>query len=171
MCAGNKRVIANTHVLRKSKRIQQEGDSASRQISISLIDSTTNHSEERHELVIQRSRLPTPFAEENIQHSSPTDLVEGNTGTTSSKKRVRGPTRGINVFKLRKELGHPIPVTINHEARAFVGKYATSVANLMGEHIRMDAPVRDVGWKKLEFGIRESIIQRVGVNYNFMVLF
>ncbi|GAB2290617.1 hypothetical protein Dimus_038107 [Dionaea muscipula] len=32
----------------------------------------------------------------------------------------------------------------------------------MGEHIRMDAPVRDVGWKKLEFGIRESIIQRVG---------
>lgn len=44
-----------------------------------------------------------------------------------------------------------------------VGDYATPVANATGESIRAHAPVQDIGWDEIEFGIRESILLRVGV--------
>lgn len=65
--------------------------------------------------------------------------------------------------KIRKKLGHPIPIEIDREAMAIVGEYSASVAYAIGESIRAHAPVRDIGWGKLDFGIKESIIQRVGV--------
>lgn len=78
------------------------------------------------------------------------------------KKRVRGPTRG-KMVKVRKELGHPIPVEIDRVARKLVGDHSTAVAAALGEQIRDHAPVRDIRWKAIDFGIRESIVVRVGV--------
>ncbi|KAI8568175.1 hypothetical protein RHMOL_Rhmol02G0177000 [Rhododendron molle] len=65
--------------------------------------------------------------------------------------------------KVRKELGHPIPVDINRVAWKLVGDHSTAVAAALGEQIRDHAPVQDIRWKVIDFGIRESIIVRVGV--------
>ncbi|KAH7841676.1 hypothetical protein Vadar_032941 [Vaccinium darrowii] len=113
-------------------------------------------------MVAQPSQLPTLPMEETNQLSSPSNVV-GGMGSSSipSTQRRRGPTRGVNVDKLRKKLGHPIPVEIDREAMAIVGDYATPVANAIGESIRAHAPVRDIGWGAVEFGIRESIVLRV----------
>ena len=81
----------------------------------------------------------------------------------SGKKHGRGPTRGKGVDKLRKHLGHPIPVEINREAMEMDGEFATQAANAIGQNIRDHAPVRDISWDAIDFGIRESIIMRVGV--------
>ncbi|KAI8557079.1 hypothetical protein RHMOL_Rhmol05G0306600 [Rhododendron molle] len=70
--------------------------------------------------------------------------------------------RGKNVDHIRKTLGQPIPVVINPETMSIEGKYATSVACAIGLNIRDHAPVRDIGWGDIDFGIRESIILRVG---------
>lgn len=88
----------------------------------------------------------------------------------AGKKCVRGPTRGKNVNKMRKTLGHPIPVVIDPETMSIEGKYATSVACAIGLNIRDHALVRDIGWGDIDFGISGSIILRVGVINNFVVL-
>lgn len=97
-------------------------------------------------------------------------MVLGSSSSVGDKKRVRGPTRGKNVVKIRNVLGHPIPVDINRGTMSIEGEYATSVACLIGVNIRDHAPVRDIGWGDIDFGIRESIILRVGVIWNFVVL-
>ncbi|KAF7135983.1 hypothetical protein RHSIM_Rhsim08G0062000 [Rhododendron simsii] len=51
----------------------------------------------------------------------------------------------------------------DREAMAIVGDYATSVAYAIGESIRSHAPVRDIRWRDIDFGIKESIILCVGV--------
>ncbi|CAL5364990.1 unnamed protein product [Camellia sinensis] len=56
------------------------------------------------------------------------------------KKRVRGPTRGKNVEKIRKERGDRIPVTLNRLTRAIEGDYATPLAAALGQQIRVHAP-------------------------------
>ncbi|KAG5543936.1 hypothetical protein RHGRI_016629 [Rhododendron griersonianum] len=125
---------------------------------------TANHDEGMSVMVAQLFELPTSPTDETNQHLSLPNVM-GSTGSTliPSKKRVRGPTRGINVDKERKRLGHPIPVEIDRKAMAIVGDYATSVAYAIGESIRSHAPVRDIGWGDIDFGIKESIILRVGV--------
>ena len=79
------------------------------------------------------------------------------------KKRVRGPTRGKNVEKIRKERGDRIPVTLNRLTKAIEGEYATPLAAALGQQIRVHAPVRNDGWLEIAFGLRESIVTRVGV--------
>ncbi|GAB2288401.1 hypothetical protein Dimus_037995 [Dionaea muscipula] len=136
-----------------------------------LIDS---YVEEMHVPVAPPSS--TQPIEENNEHSSPFNVeasivdVEGNMGAISilskkRKKRVRGPTRGFKVDKLRKTLGHPIPIQIDRERIAIVGGFATFVANTIGENIRQNAPIRDIGWQEIDFGIRESIILRAGQTF------
>ncbi|GAB2216839.1 hypothetical protein Droror1_Dr00024619 [Drosera rotundifolia] len=117
-------------------------------------------------MVAQSSRLPAPPIVENNQYCTPPN-VEGSMGSNSIPiaKRVRGPTREINVDKLRKRLGHPIHVEIDRSAMAIVGEYATSVANAIGDCIRTHALARDIGWGKIDFGIKESIILRVGQTF------
>ena len=93
-------------------------------------------------------------------------MVVPASSSIAGQKRVRGPTRGKNVDQMRKTLGHPIPVVINPETMSIEGKYATSVACALGLNIRDHAPVRDIGWGAIDFGIRESILLRVGVINN-----
>ncbi|KAF7123195.1 hypothetical protein RHSIM_Rhsim12G0114600 [Rhododendron simsii] len=163
---GKKRVTSTTQALRKSQRIQKEGGSPNGATSSLPTEPTSNRVEGMSVMVAQASGLPTSPTDETNQHSSLPN-VGGSTGSTliPSKKRVRGPTRGINVDKERKKLGHPIPVEIDREAMAIVGDYASSVAYAIGESIRSHAPVRDIGWGDIDFGIKESIILRVGQTF------
>ncbi|KAF7145884.1 hypothetical protein RHSIM_Rhsim04G0111400 [Rhododendron simsii] len=159
MSPGKKRSTSTTQVLRKSQRIPG--------VTSSLpTEPIANHAEGMSVMVAQPSELPLSPTDEANQHSCLPN-VGGSTGSTSipSRKRVRGPTRGINVDKERKKLGHPIPVEIDREAMAIVGDYATSVAYAIGESIRSHAPVRDIGWRDIDFGIKESIILRVGQTF------
>ncbi|KAF7147564.1 hypothetical protein RHSIM_Rhsim03G0038000 [Rhododendron simsii] len=159
MSPGKKRSTSTTQVLRKSQRIPGA--------TLSLpTEPIANHAEGMSVMVAQPSELPPSPTDETNQHSCLPN-VGGSTGSTSipSRKRVRGPTRGINVDKERKKLGHPIPVEIDREAMAIVGDYATSVAYAIGESIRSHAPIRDIGWGDIDFGIKESIILRVGQTF------
>ncbi|KAG5517391.1 hypothetical protein RHGRI_037963 [Rhododendron griersonianum] len=166
MGPGKKRGTSTTQTLRKSQRIQKEGASPNGATSSLPTEPTANHAEGMSVMVAQPSELPTSPTDETNQHSSLPN-VEGSMGSTliPSKKRVRGPTRGINVDKERKKLGHPIPVEIDREAMAIVGDYSSSVAYAIGESIRSHAPVRDIEWGDIDFGIKESIILRVGQTF------
>lgn len=111
----------------------------------------------------QPSQLPTSPTEQINPFCSPNTAVgSGASSQIVSKKRGRGPTRGKNVDELRKILGQPIPVDINPETMSIEGEHATSVAYAIGLNIRDHAPVRDIGWGDIDFGIRESIVMRVG---------
>ncbi|KAG5557718.1 hypothetical protein RHGRI_007838 [Rhododendron griersonianum] len=46
------------------------------------------------------------------------------------------------------------------------GDHSTPVAAALGEQIRDHAPVRDIRWKAIDFGIRESIVVRVGQTFD-----
>ncbi|KAG5543555.1 hypothetical protein RHGRI_016331 [Rhododendron griersonianum] len=166
MGPGKKRGTSTTQTLRKSQRIQKEGASPNGATSSLPTEPTANHAEGMSVMVAQPSELPTSPTDETNQHSSLPN-VGGSMGSTliPSKKRVRGPTRGINVDKERKKLGHPIPVEIDREAMAIVGDYSSSVAYAIGESIRSHAPVRDIEWGDIDFGIKESIILRVGQTF------
>ncbi|KAG5535302.1 hypothetical protein RHGRI_023169 [Rhododendron griersonianum] len=166
MGPGKKRGTSTTQTLRKSQRIQKEGASPNGATSSLPTEPTDNHAEGMSVMVAQPSELPTSPTDETNQHSSLPN-VGGSMGSTliPSKKRVRGPTRGINVDKERKKLGHPIPVEIDREAMAIVGDYSSSVAYAIGESIRSHAPVRDIEWGDIDFGIKESIILRVGQTF------
>lgn len=166
---GGKRSGSSTQVLRKSRRIQKDGGSHNGSTSAMPTEPianepTANDAEGMPLMVAQPSQLPTSPTDETNQLSRPCNVV-GGMGSTSipSRKRGRGPTRGVNVDKLRKKLGQPIPVEIDREVMAIVGDHATAVANAIGESIRAHAPVRESGWIAIEFGIRESIVLRVGV--------
>ncbi|KAH7836403.1 hypothetical protein Vadar_000817 [Vaccinium darrowii] len=168
---GGKRSGSSTQVLRTSRRIQEEGGSHNGSTSAMPTEPianepTANDAEGMPLMVAQPSQLPTSPTDETNQLSSPCNVV-GGMGSTSipSRKRGRGPTRGVNVDKLRKKLGQPIPVEIDREVMAIVGDHATAVANAIGESIRAHAPVRESGWGAIEFGIRESIVLRVGQTF------
>lgn len=77
--------------------------------------------------------------------------------------RVRGKTRGLKVEKLRRQLGHAIPISIPASSLAPEGEFATSFANRLGEAIRDEAPVRKEGWKFVPEGIKKLVIKRVQV--------
>ncbi|XP_058194390.1 uncharacterized protein LOC131311085 isoform X1 [Rhododendron vialii] len=107
----------------------------------------------------QPTQLPTSSTQPHLlPNAAPTSVVV--------KKRARGPTRGKNMDKVRKELGHPIPVEIDRVARKLVGDHSTAVAAALGEQIRDHAPVRDIRWKAIDFGIKESIVVRVGQTFD-----
>ncbi|KAH7847363.1 hypothetical protein Vadar_025258 [Vaccinium darrowii] len=163
MSPGTKKKGSSTQVLRKSQRIQEGGGSPNGSTSALPTECTVNVVEGMPVIVAQPSELPTSPLNETNQLFSPCNVVAG-VGSTSIPSKKRGPTRGINVDKLRKKLGHPIPIEIDREIMAIVGDHATVVANALGESIRAHAPVRDIGCK-VEFGIRESIILRVGQTF------
>ena len=77
--------------------------------------------------------------------------------------RVRDKTRGMKVFKLRRQLGHAIPILIPASSLAPEGEFATAFPNLLGEAIRDEAPVRKEGWKIVPEGIKKLVIKRVQV--------
>ncbi|GAB2212035.1 hypothetical protein Droror1_Dr00025379 [Drosera rotundifolia] len=109
---------------RKSQRIQE---AVGTEPIPNLADGT-------HVMVAQSSRLPAPPTVENNKYCTPPN-VEGSMGSNSTPiaKCVRGPTRGINVDKLRKRLGHPIHVEVDRSSITIVEEYATSVANAWKE--------------------------------------
>ncbi|KAI8538538.1 hypothetical protein RHMOL_Rhmol09G0111300 [Rhododendron molle] len=146
MGPGKKRGPSTTQTLRKSQRIQKEGGSPNGATSSLPTEPIANHAEGMSGMVALPSKLPTSPTDGTNQHSSLPN-VGGSTGSTliPSKKRARGPTRGINVDRERKNLRHPIPVEIDREAMAIVGDYASSVAYVIGESIRSHAPVQDIG--------------------------
>ena len=76
---------------------------------------------------------------------------------------VRGKTRGCKVEKLRRQLGHAIPISIPALRLAPEGEFATSFANRLGEASRDEAPVRKEGWKFVPEGIKKLVIKRVRV--------
>ncbi|XP_058191391.1 uncharacterized protein LOC131308467 isoform X2 [Rhododendron vialii] len=159
MSPREKRSTLATQALRKSQRIPGATSSLP-------TEPTANHAEGMSVMVAQPSELPTSPTDETNQYSCLPN-VGGSMGSTliPSRKRVRGPTRGINVDKERKKFGHPILVEIDREAMAIVGDYATFVAYAIGESIRSHAPVRDIGWRDIDFGIKESIILHVGQTF------
>ncbi|KAH7863368.1 hypothetical protein Vadar_016637 [Vaccinium darrowii] len=137
-----------THISRETQVVPQ-------QASTPLVDHVQN--------IPEAATQPTQISTSSIQphqlpSPAPTSLVV--------KKGVRGPTRGKNMDKVRKELGKPIPVEIDHVSRKLVGVHSTAVAAALGEQIRDHAPVRDIRWKSIDFGIRESIIVRVGQTFD-----
>ena len=77
--------------------------------------------------------------------------------------RVRGKTRGLKVQKLRRQLGHAIPITISASSHAPEGEFATAFANLLGQAIRAEAPVRKEGWKSVPEVIKNLVVKRVQV--------
>ncbi|KAH7833244.1 hypothetical protein Vadar_004430 [Vaccinium darrowii] len=135
-----------------------------RQASTPLVDHVQNILEVDHaQNIPEAATQPTEIGTSSIQphqlpSPAPTSLVV--------KKGVRGPTRGKNMDKVRKELGKPIPVEIDRVSRKLVGEHSTAVAAALGEQIRDHAPVRDIRWKAIDFGIRESIIVRVGQTFD-----
>ncbi|KAG5548776.1 hypothetical protein RHGRI_014206 [Rhododendron griersonianum] len=151
---GKKKGTSDAQPLRKSQRTQENGCQALQ------IQPHTVLAEGMTEVAAQPTQLPTSPTEQTNPFGSP-HTIASSTGASSSK-RVRGPTRGKNVDHIRKTLGQPIPVVINPETMSIEGKYATSVACAIGLNIRDHAPVRDIGWGDIDFGIRESIIMRVG---------
>ncbi|KAI8537840.1 hypothetical protein RHMOL_Rhmol09G0055400 [Rhododendron molle] len=154
---GEKKGTSDAQPLRKSQRTQENG------CQDLQIQAHTILAEGMAEVAAQPTQLPTSPTEQTNPFGSPHTIVS-NTVSSSivGQKRVRGPTRGKNVDHMRKTLGHPIPVVINPETMSIEGKYATSVACAIGLNIRDHAPVRDIGWRDIDFGIRESIILRVG---------
>ncbi|CAL5411053.1 unnamed protein product [Camellia sinensis] len=137
-----------------------------------------NHSESTPEVSTQPIHLPAlhtrpdqlPTSATQPNHlSSPCTMT--NSGVASipvlGKKRVRGPTRGKNVEKIRKERGDRIPVTLNRLTKAIEEDYATPLAAALGQQIRVHAPVRNDGWLEIAFGLRESIVTRVGQTFDF----
>ncbi|XXG59464.1 hypothetical protein AAC387_Pa04g1545 [Persea americana] len=81
--------------------------------------------------------------------------------------RVRGKTRGLKVEKLRRQLGHAIPISIPASSLGPEGEFATSFANRLGEVIRDEAPVRKEGWKFVPEGIKKLVIKRVQQFFEF----
>ncbi|CAL5428747.1 unnamed protein product [Camellia sinensis] len=136
-----------------------------------------NHSESTPEVSTQPIHLPAlhtrpdqlPTSATQPDHlSSPCTVTNsGASIPVLGKKRVRGPTRGKNVEKIRKERGDRIPVTLNRLTRAIEGDYATPLAAALGQQIRVHAPVRNDGWLEIAFGLRESIVTRVGQTFDF----
>ncbi|KAG5536858.1 hypothetical protein RHGRI_010702 [Rhododendron griersonianum] len=151
---GKKKGTSDAQPLRKSQRTQENGCQALQ------IQPHTVLAEGMTEVAAQPTQLPTSPTEQTNPFGSP-HTIASSTGASSSK-RVRGPTRGKNVYHMRKTLGQPILVVINPETMSIEGKYATSMACAIGLNIRDHAPVRDIGWGDIDFGIRESIIMRVG---------
>lgn len=84
-------------------------------------------------------------------------------GLGEGPRRVRGKTRGLNVQKLRRQLGHAIPIPIPASSRAPEGEFATAFANLLGQVIRVEAPVRKEGWKSVPEVIKHLVVKRVQV--------
>ena len=78
-------------------------------------------------------------------------------------RRVRGKTRGLKVQKLRRQFGHAIPITISASSHAPEGEFATAFANLLGQAIRSEAPVRKEGWKSVPEVIKNLVVKRVQV--------
>ncbi|XXG53457.1 hypothetical protein AAC387_Pa03g1542 [Persea americana] len=94
----------------------------------------------------------------------------GNSVTSASGKgssRVRGKTRGMKVTKLRRQLGHAIPISIPASSHAPEGEFVTTFANLLGEAIRDEAPVRKEGWKFVPEGIKKLVVKRVQQTFEF----
>ncbi|KAF7129733.1 hypothetical protein RHSIM_Rhsim10G0126600 [Rhododendron simsii] len=154
---GKKKSRSDAQPLRKSQRSQENGHQALQiQPHIVLAEGMT-------EVAAQPTQLPTSPTEQTNPFGSPHTIASSMASSSiAGKKRVRGPTRGKNVDNIRKTLGHPIPIVINPETMSIEGKYATSVACAIGLNIRDHAPVRDIRWGDIDFGIRESIILRVG---------
>ncbi|KAG5536557.1 hypothetical protein RHGRI_024095 [Rhododendron griersonianum] len=162
---GKKKGPSDAQPLRKSQRTQEKGRQAIQ------IQPHTVLAEGMAAVATQPTQLPTSPTEQTNPFGSPHTIVSSRASSLiAGKKCVRGPTRGKNVNKMRKTLGHPIPVVINPETMSIEGKYATYVACAIGLNIRDHAPVRDIGWGDIDFGIRGSIILRVGVINNFVVL-
>ncbi|CAL5349506.1 unnamed protein product [Camellia sinensis] len=112
-------------------------------------------------------QLPTSATQPNHLSSPCIVTNSGASIPVLGKKRVRGPTRGKNVEKIRKERGDRIPVTLNRLTKAIEGEYATPLAAALGQQIRVHAPVRNDGWLEIAFGLRESIVTRVGQTFDF----
>ncbi|CAL5441710.1 unnamed protein product [Camellia sinensis] len=136
-----------------------------------------NHSESTPEVSTQPIHLPAlhtrpdqlPTSATQPDHlSSPCTVTNsGASIPVFGKKRVRGPTRGKNVEKIRKERSDRIPVTLNRLTKAIEGDYATPLAAALGQQIRVHAPVRNDGLLEIAFGLRESIVTRVGQTFDF----
>ncbi|KAF7127811.1 hypothetical protein RHSIM_Rhsim11G0006000 [Rhododendron simsii] len=154
---GKKKSPSDPQPLRKLQITQANGCQALRiQPHTVLVEGMT-------EVAAQPTQLPTSPTEQTNPFGSPHTIASSIASSSIvGKKRVRGPTRGKNVDNMRKTLGHPIPIIINPETMSIEGKYATSVACAIGLNIRDHALVRDIGWGDIDFGIRESIILRVG---------
>ncbi|KAF7153682.1 hypothetical protein RHSIM_Rhsim01G0102200 [Rhododendron simsii] len=56
--------------------------------------------------------------------------------------------------------------SVNQEKQSIKVDIKTAVAATPGEQIRDHAPVRDIRWKAIDFGIRESIVVRVGQTFD-----
>eukprot|EP00268_Persea_americana_P041625 TRINITY_DN4155_c0_g1_i3.p1 TRINITY_DN4155_c0_g1~~TRINITY_DN4155_c0_g1_i3.p1 ORF type:complete len:208 (-),score=21.99 TRINITY_DN4155_c0_g1_i3:112-735(-) len=102
---------------------------------------------------LQRSQLPqSPHTVDSSVASAP---------STSQPSCVRGVTRGKNATKLRRQLGHNIPVPIPISSHRPEGEHAPSLVNHLGLAIREVAPIRPHGWKKLDSGIKLVVITTV----------
>ncbi|XP_028072308.1 uncharacterized protein LOC114274546 [Camellia sinensis] len=110
------------------------------------VTAQVNHSESTPEVSTQPIHLPAlhtrpdqlPTSATQPNHLSSPCIVT-NSGASIpvlGKKRVRGPTRGKNVEKIRKERGDRIPVTLNRLTKAIEGEYATPLAAALGQQIR-----------------------------------
>ncbi|CAL5326221.1 unnamed protein product [Camellia sinensis] len=135
-----------------------------------------NHSESTPEVLTQPIHLPAlytrpdqlpTFATQPDHLSSPCIVTNSGAIPVLGKKRVRGLTRGKNVEKIRKERGDRIPVTLNCFTRAIEGDYATPLAAALGQQIQVHAPVQNDGWLEISFGLKESIVTRVGQTFDF----
>ena len=97
-------------------------------------------------------------------NSFSTVILTASASASEVPSRVRGVTRGKNVTKLRRQLGHNIPVSIPISSHRPEGEHAPSLVNHLGLAIREVAPVRPHGWKKLDSGIKLAVITAVKVN-------
>ena len=93
-----------------------------------------------------------------------TVILTASASASEVPSRVKGVTRGKNVTKLRRQLGHNIPVSIPISSHRSEGEHAPSLVNHLGLAIREVAPVRPHGWKKLDSGIKLAVITAVKVN-------
>ncbi|XXG82414.1 hypothetical protein AAC387_Pa10g0370 [Persea americana] len=120
---------------------------------------------------IARSMDPTRIASsfgQPAQVASPrTDGSSVASASGEGSCRVRGKTRGMKVFKLRRQLGHAIPILIPASSLASEGEFSTAFANLLGEAIRDETPVQKEGWKSVPEGIKKLVIKRVHQVFEF----
>ena len=97
-------------------------------------------------------------------NSFSTVILTTSASASEVPSRVRGVTRGKNVTKLRRQLGHNIPVSIPTCSHRPEGEHAPSLVNHVGLAIREVNPVRPYGWNKLDSGIKLAVIAAVQVN-------